>query len=145
MAEHYLRLERRISEYQGGVTQGIRIRVDVVDSNIGTLKIFRYLMEDVNPATGTQAGQFNGVCSPVDIADMPEDTPNLTDEPAWFRLAYVDLVVASRAVALELWDDLLQDFNSLCITYDSLDQFEPLEEFLVGTAPDSSSSSEGSA
>ena len=128
-----IRLLRSVSNYEGITQQGFRIRVEVTEATDISDHIFRYLMGETNPKTGERAGVFDGVCSPVDIEEMPEAEPLPADEPAWFRLPYVDLIVETRAVALDLWEGIREDVSGLIQTYNVMDELTETEEFVIGT------------
>ena len=42
-------------------------------------------------------------CAPDDLVIYPVGTPNPTQQPAFYRKSRIDVVVASRDLALELW------------------------------------------
>jgi hypothetical protein len=58
--------------------------------------IFRYLATIENPITNKFWGTFDGVCSPIDLVELPENSPLPGQDPPFFRKASVDLVFRSK-------------------------------------------------
>ena len=140
MPERAIRLTREVTEYVAGTIQGTRIRVTATRACKMPTKIFRYREVPRNPNDATKVGAFDGVCSPSDIEDMPEDAPTPNADPSWFRLDYVDLVLRSRAEVDDLWKSLHEEVTELKTTLDLLDTFADHIEFWVGDSFSSSSS-----
>lgn len=146
MAKYGLRVTRMLSEFTGNRQQGIRIRIEITDvAAFPTKKLFRYKMADKNPQTGARVGIFDGVASPSDIVEFPEDEPQPDADPQWFLLDYVDVLLPSRTTALEFWDDVVEDLNGLVLTYETMERFTEVEEFVIGLSPANSSSSSSSS
>jgi len=138
-----LTIRRWISREVHDNTDGIRIRVEVIDACGCPTKIFRYLARPLNPTTGTIVGNFNGVCSPTDVAEMPEDAPAPNAEPPWYRLDYVDLLLRSYHEVNDLWDRLFEELVAFKDTLDIMNDLEGLDQdFIIGDdcSPVSSSS-----
>jgi hypothetical protein len=58
-------------------------------------KIFLYRALPLETGAEERVGVFQGVCSPVDLAEMPADDPGETAEPPFCRAATVDLLFRS--------------------------------------------------
>lgn len=139
--------------YQGDVNviDGIRLRVEASEATEMPAKIFAYLLMPMKPSTLEKVGAFDHVCSPVDLEEYPEDEPIPHHQPAFFRLAYVDILVRSEAERLKFQEDLRADVKALKASLDILDTVELAEEEWIDEAPaesssaGSSNSSEGSS
>jgi hypothetical protein len=133
MADRAIKLTREVTAYVAGTIQGTRIKITAAAA-CGDMptKIFRYREVPLNPNESTKVGAFDGVCSPADLEDMPEDTPTVNSDPSWFRLDYVDLVLRSRAEVEDLWASLYEEVGELKVTLDLLDTFETGSEFWIG-------------
>jgi hypothetical protein len=87
-------------------------------------KIFRYWVAptkiqasvDQPPTAIKLKGAFDGVCSPADLEDFPEDRPAQNAKPPWFRLDYADLIVRSRFTAQHAYPAILFEVTRLVST-----------------------------
>lgn len=102
--------------------------------------VFRYRALPVIPGQAARTGAFDGVCSPADLAEFPEEEPFANADPPWFRLNYVDLVFRSHGQALEARDAILGELRQLVYTLDEMDDMEVAQETWIGTPPEASSS-----
>jgi hypothetical protein len=89
--------------YTAGTTVGYRIKVTAWNACGMDDSIFRYYRKPTNPTSGTADSVFSGVCSWVDMTELPEAEPEADTNPAGFRLNYIDLVVDSETIANEIW------------------------------------------
>ncbi len=110
------------SNYRYGLDDGIRVYISVACAQEMTDKIFAYRLLPKNPSTGTYAGYFDHVCSPVDLEDYPEDAPRDGHRPTWFRLSYVDVIVATTSVAETFINDVREDVRKLVATLNRMEQ-----------------------
>lgn len=133
------------SYYRIGVDDGIRVRFDASGAVDMPVRIFAYRMLPLNPRTGQEAGHFDHVCSPPDLADYPEDEPRPGIRPEWFRLSYVDLMVRSQEEVADLVEAVLEDVRRLKHTLDRMDTLQPGDAEQVGISPDVTSSSSSSS
>ncbi len=124
------------SYYRVGVNDGIRVRFDASNAVDMPVRIFAFRMLPLNPRTGEEAGHFDHVCSPVDLADYPEDAPRVGIRPEWFRLTFADLMVRSMVEVDALVTAVLEDVRRLKATLDLMDTLLPGEVDQVGLAPD---------
>jgi hypothetical protein len=126
--------------YIPDVVDGFRFTVTVVAANLMPTKIFRYLAVPTqvrsNPAGPPDIiesrGAYDGVCSPADLEDFPEDAPTPDARPPWYRLDYVDLIVRSRSIATDAYMVLLDEIQSLVATLDLMDDQEDAPQIIIG-------------
>lgn len=135
-----LRLRWACSYYRLGRDDGIRVRFDVVASTGLSSRIFAYRMRPVSPVDRRE-GFFSHICSPVDLAEYPEDAPVEGDSPEWFRLPYVDVLVRSVTEAENFVQAVREDARRLVATLRQTDTLMPGSEETVGTVADDDSES----
>ena len=129
-----IRITWASSRYVLGRHDGIRIRIDVNEvCEVLDDRLFAYRMLPINPQTGSMAGHFSHVCSPTDLHEFPADAPIAGQEPAWFRLSYVDVLVRSQAEADNFLDAVKEDIQRLKTTLDTIDTLEATVDELYGT------------
>lgn len=131
-----------VSDSIVGRDDGVRVRIAVSEAcGIGP-NVFAYRLLPLNANTGETAGHFDHVCSPVDLAEYPEEVPHPGASPPWFRLAFVDVLLRSWAEADNFVESVLSDLRRLKATLTRVQTLLPggMEE--IGTVcPESSSSS----
>lgn len=93
--------------------QGFRFAATVYGARDMNDHVFRYLRRPLNPRTGATEDVFDGVCSAADMADFPEDAPRAGEDPAWFRLPTVDLVLRSQREVHDAWTILVDELGAL--------------------------------
>lgn len=143
MAEPYLKLQRQVSVYTENATYGQRIRVDVLEAEHVDRHIFRYLGAPINPREPTVLrGAFDGVCSPVDLEEMPVAAPTANANPAWCRLDFVDIVLRSSQDVDDLWVRLQEEVGNLVRTLIVMEDLRDSLTVEFGTPSDVSSSVE---
>lgn len=91
-------------DYTVNSVVGYRMRVDASDGVGIDNEIFRYYEKPVNPITGVYPSVFHGVCTWVEMSDLPTDAPEADADPRAFRLTYFDIVVDTVDVAQEVWE-----------------------------------------
>jgi hypothetical protein len=101
------------ADYEINGAAGFRIRVVASGACGLDNEIFRYYQQPPNPISGLTPQVFSGVCSWVDLVDLPVDGPNDGDSPKLFRLSYFDIVVASVDIANDVWDLVLEETQAL--------------------------------
>jgi hypothetical protein len=120
---------------------GFRFTLNVVSANQMPTKIFRYRLvpsqvkaSASEPPTAIELmGAFDGVCSPADLEDFPEDWPAQNARPPWYRLDYVDLIVRSRAIADDTYQAILGEVRHLVETLDLMDIQDAAPPVIIGT------------
>lgn len=139
-----IKLRWASSHYQYHQDDGIRVRFDVECASEMPVKVFAYRMEPVDPY-GTAHGFFSHICSPVDLAEYPEDAPTAGQAPEWFRLSYVDIFVRSVREAEDFIQIVKADVRRLVRTLNKMDTIFTNGTELVGETdcdpPQSSSES----
>ncbi len=113
-------------------SDGFNIRVVASDASGISNKIFRYMRHPLNPNDASKQDKFDGVCSPSDIEDFPENAPFGYIDPKFFRLNYADLVLETLAEAEDFREVVVEEVESLKLTYDMLDTFDDVDVFWVG-------------
>lgn len=83
------------SDYILGRDDGVRVRITATEACGMSPKVFAFRMLPLNANTGETNGYFDHICSPVDLAEYPEDEPLAGASPQWFRLDYVDVLLRS--------------------------------------------------
>lgn len=121
--------------YRTTEAQGFRMAIAAYGASRMSDRVFRYIRRPYNPITGVTADELDGVCSPADLEEFPEDAPNPADNPAWFRRASVDLVVRSQAEAEELWSGVVKELTALVAALDFMDVVVPELDVAIGDPP----------
>jgi hypothetical protein len=122
------------------VIDGFRFTLQVVEANMMPSKIFRYRVVptkmqtsvDQPPTAVELAGVFDGVCSPADLEDFPEDWPLPNARPPWYRLDHVDLIVRSRTIADMTYKAILVEITNLVKTLNLMDQQDAAGIIIIG-------------
>jgi hypothetical protein len=104
-------------DYIVGVHDSFRFKVEVTDVMNMAGEIFVYLAKPRQPGVAEAEGFFSHIGTPSDIELHPVSEPYVNSDPKWFRLAYIDLLLGSRAEALELWDLIRADVTRLLTAY----------------------------
>ncbi len=124
-----------------GAVDGFRFTITVVSATLMPTKIFRYRLvptkvqatADQPPTAIELKGAFDGVCSPVDLEDFPEDWPAQNARPPWYRLDTVDVIVRSRSIADQAYEAILAEVRHLVETLDLADQQDVATPVFIGT------------
>jgi hypothetical protein len=126
--------------YVPNAVDGFRFTLAVTGAYLMPTKIFRYRLVPSKvqasvsqPPTAIELlGTFDGVCSPADLEDFPEDWPAQNARPPWYRLDTVDLIVRSRAIADMAYSAILAEVNHLVETLNLMDQQDAAAPITVG-------------
>lgn len=129
-----------VSRYDYQDVDAVRVRIEASNGNLMPEKIFAYLLLPMKPGAGEREGAFSHVCSPVDLAEYPEDEPIPGHRPEWFRLSYVDVHLRSRAEAKRFIQDVLDDVDRLKNTLDTMETLQTGGVLWIGPEPEESSS-----
>jgi hypothetical protein len=128
--------------YVPNVIDGFRFTLVVTGAVQMPTKIFRYRLVPTRVQAGTvdqppvaieYMGAFDGVCSPADLEDFPEDWPVQNARPPWYRLDYVDLIVRSRSIANDAYNAILYEVNQLVETLNVMDQQNTAPPITIGS------------
>jgi hypothetical protein len=126
--------------YVSHVIDGFRFTLNVASATLMPTKIFRYRLVPTKvqpnvsePPTAIELkGFFDGVCSPADLEDFPEDWPIQNARPPWFRLDYVDLIVRSRTTCDQAYSLIISEVQSLVSALNLLDMQEAAPPVSIG-------------
>lgn len=118
--------------YQVNVIDGFRIRITATAAQDMVTKIFRYRNIPVQPGQAAAVGVFDGICSPADIEEFPENAPYDNADPPWYRLDTVDLVFRTREEAEDAWASIQIDVQGLVDSLDAMAILEALEPVWIG-------------
>jgi hypothetical protein len=130
---------RRFSQthYTNNYIDGFRFKVVAYGANNMPNSIFRYAREALNAREGSHRLAFDGVCSPSDLEEFPEEAPIVGIFPEFCRLDYADLVFRSQATAEEAWTILVEEVGSLVRTLDTMDVMQAGTDLKIGYPPPS--------
>jgi hypothetical protein len=126
--------------YVPNVIDGFRFTLQITGASQMPTKIFRYRLVPTKiqasvsqpPVAIELKGTFDGVCSPADLEDFPEDWPAQNARPPWFRLDYIDLIVRSRAIADAAYQAILFEMDRLVDTLNTMDQQDAALPGVIG-------------
>ena len=80
---------------------------------------------------GNYTDYFQTVASPVDMADLPVHTPNLTVSP-FFRKDVIEVDFPAQAAYDFFWTTLVELLNRLCVAMDMADFLSPASTVTIG-------------
>jgi hypothetical protein len=147
-AERGVRIWQQMqNHWADGVVDAFRFTMVVTDGNLMPNEVFRY--EPLPPGfkcdqplpvvVGPQGPQadgtcavFTGVCSPVDIADLPVGGPAPGANPPYFRLNFVDLLFRTRKEAEDISKEIMEDVARLIRSLNANEVLGPPASFWVG-------------
>lgn len=126
-----VRLRREAqTRYVVNAVDGFRFTVTAYDAYDMPNEIFLYLRRPYNPTTGEEADEFTSVCSMPDLEEYPAGAP--AGVPPFFRLATIDLVFRSQALADEAWELIKREVEVLVETLRLADQLAVTEDVQIG-------------
>lgn len=117
------------------VTHGYRIRIVAQNPCNMEAEIFRVYRYPPDLETGLSQDEFTGVCSWVDMEELPKDEPRAADCPKAFRQAFLDVVVDTEAIASNLWTLIKEEVDQLVTTMNRGDVLDAGESHWSGGAP----------
>lgn len=132
-----------------------RMRVDASEPvDMDDAGVFLYLRNPPDPRTSVETDYYQGVCSPVDMAQFPYGEPLEGASPRFFRLSYFELDFRSIGIesdppakisALQCWTDTQANVCVLMTALDVLEDLTPTATHVCGAAATSSESTSDSA
>lgn len=128
-----IKLHWSSSHYALGRDDGVRVRIEAQCATGLSPKVFAYRMLPTAPG-GVQEGFFSHICSPVDLAEYPEDAPTPGHSPEWFRLSYVDVFLRSVQEADDFVLIVREDVRRIVTTLAKMDTIFPVGTEIVGSA-----------
>lgn len=103
------------SKYTVGNYTGYRLRV-VASNAVGLSEnVFRYIRSP-GGKPGETIQEFNGVCSAVDMAELPENEPLEKNSKEFFRMNEVDLLFRSTQETVKAWEVITKEVSILLET-----------------------------
>lgn len=120
--------------------KAFRVRITATEPIMIPTEVFLHRKNTLNPLTGAVSDEFCAIVSPEDLVTYPVGEPNPTDDPPFFRLAEVDAPVASRTVALKLFDEVHEEVCRLIELLNKLDTLVEVQSVRCG-APEETSAS----
>jgi hypothetical protein len=125
------------TRYVASNIEGFRFKAVTYGANLMPEKIFRYGREALNAREGTFVLSFDGVCSPSDLEEFPEEEPTVNSFPEFCRLNYVDLVFRTQAQAEDTWQNIISEVTSLVNTLNTMDNITNETSLKFGDPPPS--------
>lgn len=106
-------------------------------------EIFLHQRTLVNVDTGQQQDEFVAIASAFDLSSYPANEPSVSQSPAYFRKAQLDILLPSVTVFEAVRDEISQQVQVLLNVLGKLDGLQEQSFVLTGAsrAPESSSSS----
>ena len=129
-------LRQNQERYIVGVIDGFRFTVYAYGAYGLNNEIFRYLRHPYDPTTGADVDEFDGVCSSVDLEELPVNEPRADGSSSFFRLSSLDLVFRSRELADQTWEAIKEDVSSLIRSLNVMDDLSGSETVTIGNPPD---------
>ena len=86
-------------------------------------EVFGFRDNLLDPITGTTASEFSFVTSPEDLVTLPIGVADVTASPPFYRKDTIDVLVASRLIAEQMWDEV---HIRVCELVDALDRKDKL-------------------
>lgn len=102
-----------------GDIQGYRYTVTAENAVDMPNEIFRMFNRPLDPTIGTVVSEFNGVCSPGDLRDLPINAP--IPPGILFRVSFIDLTFRSPDEGEEQWEAIKFETKELVRSLDALD------------------------
>lgn len=117
-----------------------RIVIEAYDASLMPEEIFGHQKRVIDPWTGEEGEDFCFVCSPEDLVVYPANEPDPVQSPPFYRKSKIDVIVASRDQALELWDAVQTRVCELVEALNRKDIVQVAEETRCGDPLDESAS-----
>lgn len=102
-----------------GDIQGYRYTVTAQNAVDMPNEIFRMFNRPLDPTIGTVVSEFNGICSPGDLVDLPINAP--IPPEIRFRVAFIDLTFRDPSEGEAQWDSIKFETRELVRSLDDLD------------------------
>jgi hypothetical protein len=133
-----IELTREVSVYEvTGRPQAWRMRITVTDYYNVDPNIFMFLRTGPD-ANNDFVDTYEAVASPVDIEEYASGAPREGDDPAFYRLAEVDLLSRNRLLLDNAWNMIKADRDELIRTLTYICETTPDEVSRYGTFSDTS-------
>lgn len=113
-----------------GDIQGYRYTVQAQDAVDMPNEIFRMFNRPLDPTIGTVVSEFNGICSPGDLATLPINAP--IPPEIRFRVSFIDLTFRSPIEGEDQWESIKFETRELVRSLDDLDNLLIQESITYG-------------
>jgi hypothetical protein len=120
------------SGYVPNVTDGFRVRVEVIEATEMPAAVFRYWCLPPRPGDVERTGYCDGVCSSVDLEQMPETEPDPADAYGAFRLPYWDQILPAQSLAAGAVARIKLELRRLIQSLNAQDAMTQVEVVVVG-------------
>lgn len=119
---------------------GWRLVITATRASLMPLEIFVHHRSVLNARSQLTASEFTSVASPVGLTSIPVDEPGELDYPPLYRSATIDVIVPSTAMALLVWQSVVDETNNLVDALDRMDRIQEIETVRCGDQDEESSS-----
>jgi hypothetical protein len=132
-------------EFVPGEHDGFAMRIESYCDGLPN-EIFRCRQLPLKPGTTEYVGVFDGICTSVDLEDLPADNPRENETPPWYRVAAVELIFPTRDEAEQFLASLQISVAILIRSLDAQDHLvQTLRVVITSDGADSGSSSSQSS
>jgi hypothetical protein len=114
----------RVTEQFSRQENYYRLRMQASEADGLDLNVFLYLGLPLGIGETEQRAEFQGVCSPYDMSDIPAGEPAESADPPWVRHSAVDLLFRSLTDYTEGRSTLIGQLQTLLFVLDELDMVE---------------------
>lgn len=112
-----------------------RVKITASDAENMSNDVFVHQKTLVDPRTEEQENEFVSVAGPYDLAVYPAGSPNLSQDPPFFRLAVLDVLLPSVSLAASFIEEVQAQVATLLRTLEQLDLLESPTVTWIPSAP----------
>lgn len=123
-------------------SRGDAFRLQIIAS-LNTMmpkEVFGFRRNLLDPILGTTAEEFCFVTSPEDLVTLPIGAAAATASPPFYRKDTIDVLVASRLIAEQMWEEVHTRVCELVDALDRKDKLSVVETIRCGVAEPTSES-----
>lgn len=122
-------------QFVEGSTLGYKFTIVTSDANLMPNEIFKLRRHPVDPQDpeSDPINDFQGICSPTELNDLPVDNPDPPDD--LYRSATVELTYYTQQLGDDAWEGIKSDVDLLKSSLDISDTLDVEEEYWVGEPP----------
>lgn len=118
-----------------------RMRIEASDAVGSDLDpyIFIYKRGVLNPYTSNTCDEFQAVCGPADLAEIPVGAPDSERSWPFYRLSYFEADYRNQTVAMQVWDIIKEETHVLVEAMGGLSKLRAHESYRIvasGDPPD---------
>jgi len=100
-------------DYVINTHRGFRLRIRASQGCGIDNEIFRYVVVRTDSQSGEHDYALSGVCTWPDLEQYPAYEPDQESDPPIVRLDYIDIVVDTEAIALDVWEVVQEEVEKL--------------------------------